>query len=191
MGKIICWNKSCRPYYRVFFDDSHCVCWGVSLVIAFGERRGVELSMKEIRVEKVTGATGSRGDVFVVRTSKLVENPWKNGLFRSRYSSVTHSIDRKPRDWGLARSAYRPSGDVPCASADMACGYWFSKWRTTKSFVFLWPVWLNRIQLGMVWKISDPCTSYISKLSVTVKMWWRHKWYNGRGSASVAVAEAP
>ena len=163
----------------------------VSLVIVFGERRGVELSMKEIRVEKVTGATGSRGDVFVVRTSKLVENPWKNGLFRSRYSSVTHSIDRKPRDWGLARSAYRPSGDVPCASADMACGYWFSKWRTTKSFVFPWPVWLNRVQLGMVGKISDPCTSYISKLSVTVKMWWRHKWYNGRGSASVAVAEAP
>ena len=25
-----------------------------------------------------------------------------------------------------------PSGDVPCASEDMACGYWFSKWRTTK-----------------------------------------------------------
>ena len=43
----------------------------------------------------------------------------------------------------------------------------------------------------MVWKISDLCTSYISKLPVTVKMWWRHKWYNGRGSASVAVAEAP
>ena len=28
--------------------------------------------------------------------------------FRSRYSFVTHSIDRKPRDWGLARSAYSP-----------------------------------------------------------------------------------
>ena len=26
-----------------------------------------------------------------------------------------------------------PSGDVQCASEDMACGYWFSKWRTTKS----------------------------------------------------------
>ena len=148
MGKIICWNKSCRPE---FFDDSHCVCWGVSLVVVFGDRSGVELSMKEIRVEKVTGTTGSRGDVFVVRTSKPVENLWKNGLFRSRCSSVTHSIDRKPWDWGLARSAYGinsalrasvalratafgyPSGDVPCASEDMACGYWFSKWRTTKS----------------------------------------------------------
>ena len=52
--------------------------------------------------------TGSRGDVFVVRTSKPVENLWKNGLFWSRYSFVTHSIDRKPRDWGLARSAYSP-----------------------------------------------------------------------------------
>ena len=50
--------------------------------------------------------TGSRGDVFIVRTSKPVENLWKNGLFWSRYSFVTHSIDRKPRDWGLARSAY-------------------------------------------------------------------------------------
>ena len=50
--------------------------------------------------------TGSRRDVFVVRTSKPVENLWKNGLFWSRYSFVTHSIDCKPRDWGLARSAY-------------------------------------------------------------------------------------
>ena len=33
--------------------------------------------------------TGSRGDVFVVRTSKPVENFWKNGLFWSRYSFVT------------------------------------------------------------------------------------------------------
>ena len=26
-----------------------------------------------------------------------------------------------------------PSGDVPCVSEEMACGYWFSKWQTTKS----------------------------------------------------------
>ena len=26
-----------------------------------------------------------------------------------------------------------PLGDVPCASEAMACSYWFSKWRTTKS----------------------------------------------------------
>ena len=37
---------------------------------------------------------------------------------------VTHSTYRK---------RLRASGDVPCASEDMACGYWFSKWRTTKS----------------------------------------------------------
>ena len=30
--------------------------------------------------------TGSRGNVFVVRTSKPVENLWKNGFFWSRYS---------------------------------------------------------------------------------------------------------
>ena len=46
--------------------------------------------------------TGSKGDVFVFRTSKPVENLWKNGLFWSRYSFVTHCIDRKTRDWGLA-----------------------------------------------------------------------------------------
>ena len=50
--------------------------------------------------------TGSRGDVFVVRTSIPVENLEKNRLFWSRYSFLTHSIYRKPRDWGLARSAY-------------------------------------------------------------------------------------
>ena len=37
---------------------------------------------------------------------KTVENLWKNGFFWSRYSFVTHSIDRKTRDWGLPRSAY-------------------------------------------------------------------------------------
>ena len=77
--------------------------------------------------------TGSRGDVFVVRTSKPVENLRKNGLFWSRYSFVTYSIDRKPRDWGLARPAYstsclgRPSGDVPCAGEDMALVIDFQK----------------------------------------------------------------
>ena len=40
-------------------------------------------------------STGSRGDVFVVRKSKPVENLWKNGLFWTRYSFVTHSIDRQ------------------------------------------------------------------------------------------------
>ena len=49
--------------------------------------------------------SGSRGDVFAVRTSKPVKNLWKNGLFWSRFSFVTHSIDGKPRDWGIARSA--------------------------------------------------------------------------------------
>ena len=41
----------------------------------------------------------------------------------------------QPRKWGLARSAYTsclgpPSGVVPCASEDIACGYWFSKSRS-------------------------------------------------------------
>ena len=56
--------------------------------------------------ENAVQSTGSRGDVFVVRTSNPVENLRKNGFFWSRNSFVTHSIDCKPRDWGLARSAY-------------------------------------------------------------------------------------
>ena len=129
--------------------------------------------------------TGSRGDVFVIRTSKPVENLWKMGYLWSLYSFVTHSIDRKPSHrslrylklcgWcfdsrissGLLLLRFRshslpspsdafhskrshvvqvsflvlsftrhfvprspfghPSGEVPCASEDMACGYWFSK----------------------------------------------------------------
>ena len=31
----------------------------------------------------------------------------------------------------------RPSGQVLCVSEHMACGYWFSKWRTTKS-IWVW-----------------------------------------------------
>ena len=36
-------------------------------------------------------------------------------------------------------------------------------------FLFLQPVWLIRAHLGMVWKISSPGTSWVSKLSITVK----------------------
>ena len=37
-------------------------------------------------------ATGSGGDVLVVRTSKPVENLWKNGLFWSRYNFVRLAV---------------------------------------------------------------------------------------------------
>ena len=58
----------------------------------------------------------------------------KMGYFDRVTGFVTHSIDGKPRDGGLARSARasvalwatafgHPSGEVPCASEDMACGY--------------------------------------------------------------------
>ena len=49
----------------------------------------------------------------------------KMGYLWSLYSFVRHSIDPKPRD-GTSFLG-RPSGEMPCASADMACGYWFSK----------------------------------------------------------------
>ena len=79
----------------------------------------------------VLSITGSRGDVFVVRTSKPVENLWKNGLFWSRYSFVTHSIYRKPRDWGLARQylAWVALRVTCCAPARL----WLEVIDTTKS----------------------------------------------------------
>ena len=36
-------------------------------------------------------------------------------------------------------------------------------------FLFLQPVWLSCAHLGMVWQISSPGTSWMSKLSITVK----------------------
>ena len=98
--------------------------------------------------------TGSRGDVFVVRTSKPVENLWKNGVIlialHFRYTFYILQTKRlRARKIGLqykirkaclffysalrasvalrATAFGHPSGDVPCASEDMACGYCFSK----------------------------------------------------------------
>ena len=53
-------------------------------------------------------STGSRGDVFVVRTSNPSKTSEKMGYFDrwSRYSFVKHSIYPKPRDWGLERPVY-------------------------------------------------------------------------------------
>ena len=127
----------------VFWYDLRTSHWlTVHILSQWEEGKGNWGQGREQKLEAFTAfsrtPTGSRGDVFVIRTSKPIENLWKNGLFWSRYSFVTHSIGRKPRDWGLARSARasgalwatafgHPSGDVPCASENMACGYWFSK----------------------------------------------------------------
>ena len=48
--------------------------------------------------------TGSSGDVFVVRTSKPVENLWKNGLFWSRHFRKLLEVARfSPRDVTMAK----------------------------------------------------------------------------------------
>ena len=74
--------------------------------------------------------------MFVVRTSKPVENLWKNGLFWSRYSFVTHSIDLKPRDWGLGTFCLgRPSGDgLRSPFGRRAVPVWFS--HTDKKIIY-------------------------------------------------------
>ena len=63
--------------------------------------------------------TGSRGDVFVIRTSKPVENLWKKWVIlialQFRY---TFYRPQTKRLW--ARK-------IGLQSEDMACGYWFSK----------------------------------------------------------------
>ena len=100
-------NSSCKTAktlsWQLCFQSHTTLLWYVT-------RPSHRLSsiVRELLTE-AKDSTGSRGDVVVVRTSKPVQNLWKNGLFWSRYSFVTHSIDRKPRDWGFARSATRPS----------------------------------------------------------------------------------
>ena len=52
----------------------------------------VYLSHGPGKQEKTSVDTGSRGDVFVVRTSKPVENLWKNGLFLLAFNTVSLHI---------------------------------------------------------------------------------------------------
>ena len=78
--------------FTLFFTVSNLISFSLKFHLIGSSRFFNRLSM----------ATGSRGDVFVVRTSKPIKNLGKNGLFCSRYSFVsrfvTHSVDRKPRD---------------------------------------------------------------------------------------------
>ena len=72
-------------------------------------------------------STGSRGDLFVVRTSKPVENlrlsVWekkaRKGKGKAGGGGELLAQDRLTR-YPVPLS---PSGDVPYASEDMACGY--------------------------------------------------------------------
>ena len=57
-------------------------------------RLGAYLNKYGTRKFKGHDSTGSREDVFVVRTTKPVENLWKNGLFWLRYSLVRDKLLR-------------------------------------------------------------------------------------------------
>ena len=104
-------------------------CWHILL----RAKNGKELITHRVRVQTVAceqtvnrlsvwGKVPPWGDVFFEQNIKTRRKPLKKWLFC--YIFVTHSTYRK---------RLRASGDVPCASEDMACSYWFSKWRTTKS----------------------------------------------------------
>ena len=41
--------------------------------------------------------------------------------------------------------------------------------RMCRWLVELWPFWTNPAHFGMVWKISSPCTSWMTKLCLNVK----------------------
>ena len=76
---------------------------------------------------------GSRGDVFVVRTSKPVETVALQ--FRDTFS-IPQTKRLRARKIGFQYTIpflLSTSGDVLSVSEAMVCGYWFSKWRTTKS----------------------------------------------------------
>ena len=113
--------------------------------------------------------TGSRGDVLVVRLSKPVENLWKNGLFRSRYSFVTHSIDRKPRDWGLGRSGtvrYK-SSCLGCPSGD---GLWSPfRWRAVRAVD--WPT--QNILTSVTFIVTELSEQGIESVRISGSGIWR------------------
>ena len=102
-----------RLFIVLGFQHGHCdVMWKHSIVYYFQVFVAYPRSMKanEVNCQGLQATVVKRAAEYwhrvQRRTSKPVENLWKNGLFWSRYSFVTHYIYRKPRDWGLARSAY-------------------------------------------------------------------------------------
>ena len=108
-------------------------------------------------------ATGSRGDVFVVRTSKPFENLWKNGLFWSRYSFVTHSIDAKPRDWGLARSAY----SIECFHMTSRWPHWCPKTMKRR------PRWCPK---QVLWELNSFLMQTLSFVPINLHRCWPREW---------------
>ena len=71
MYRIIMFFHCHEMYSHCFFTVSNLISISLKFHPIASSRFFNRLSM----------ATGSRGDVFVVRTSKPIENPRKNGLF--------------------------------------------------------------------------------------------------------------
>ena len=63
----------------VNYIERNNFCWNDFLTKS--NRTEIQTYKVEERAFGTPRTTGSRGDVFVVRTSKPVENFWKNGLF--------------------------------------------------------------------------------------------------------------
>ena len=69
-----------------------------------------------------------------------------------------------------------PSGEVLCVSEDMACGYWFSKWRTTKS-ISVWIIERPVFPLSMFSISKTPLFFYFpfccgGKFLAICFRWW-------------------
>ena len=79
----------------------------------------IRISLSVQRKSAIGPHAGSRGDVFVVRTSKPVENLGKMGYF-DRATGLLHILFTTNQETGAFG---RPLGDVLCASEAMACSY--------------------------------------------------------------------
>ena len=69
----------------------------------------------------------------------------------------------------------RPSGQVLCVSEHMACGYWFSKWRTTKS-IWVWIIERPVFPLSMFSISRTPLFFYFQFFCegkfLAICFWW-------------------
>ena len=114
---------------------------------------------KSINDLTAQGADTARGDVFVVRTSKPVENLWKRKGYFDRVTVSLHILYTANQETEGSQDRLLGTSCL-CVSEDMACGYWFSKWQTTK-LIWVWIIDRPVFPLSMFTISKTPLFSFL------------------------------
>ena len=130
---------------------------------------------KSINDLTAQGADTARGDVFVVRTSKPVENLWKRKGYFDRVTVSLHILYTANQETEGSQDRLLGTSCL-CVSEDMACGYWFSKWRTTK-LIWVWIIERPVFPLSMFSISKTPLFFYFpfccgGKFLAICFWWW-------------------